>query len=86
MRGLRNINRYCKGGSRMLKEVKGFIVEEDGISTVEIVVIIAILVGIALLFRKSITAYVQKVISNFINTAPTVENLEVNMDAPLPTD
>jgi hypothetical protein len=29
----------------MLKEVKGFIVEEDGISTVEIVVIIAILVG-----------------------------------------
>ena len=70
----------------MLKEVKGFIVEEDGISTVEIVVIIAILIGIALLFRKSITAYVQKVISNFINTAPTVENLEVNMDAPLPTD
>jgi len=70
----------------MLKEVKGIIFEEDGISTVEIVVIIAILVGIALLFRKSITAYVQKVISNFIDTAPTVENLEVNMDAPLPTD
>ena len=70
----------------MLKEVKGIIFEEDGISTVEIVVIIAILIGIALLFRKSITAYVQKVISNFINTAPTVENLEVNMDAPLPTD
>ena len=70
----------------MLKEVKGLIVEEDGISTVEIVVIIAILVGIALLFRKSITAYVQKVISNFIDTAPTVENLEVNMDAPVPTD
>ena len=70
----------------MLKEVKGIIFEEDGISTVEIVVIIAILVGIALLFRKSITAYVQKVISNFINTAPTVENLEVNMDAPVPKD
>jgi ABC-type proline/glycine betaine transport system permease subunit len=70
----------------MLKEVKGIIFEEDGISTVEIVVIIAILVGIALLFRKSITAYVQKVISNFINTAPTVENLEVNMDAPVPED
>ncbi len=70
----------------MLKEVKGIIFEEEGISTVEIVVIIAILVGIALLFRKSITAYVQKVISNFINTAPTVENLEVNMDAPVPED
>ena len=70
----------------MLKEIKGLIVEEDGISTVEIVVIIAILVGIALLFRKSITAYVQKVINNFINTAPTVENTKVNMDAPLPEE
>jgi hypothetical protein len=74
------------GGSKMLKQIKGLITEEEGISTVEIVVIIAILVGIALLFRKSITAYVQKVISNFIDTAPTVENLEVDMEAPLPKD
>lgn len=58
----------------MFKLLRGFIVEEDGISTVEIVVIIAILVGIALLFRKSITAYVTKVIDNFINTAPEVES------------
>ncbi|MHB1394030.1 MAG: Flp1 family type IVb pilin [Clostridia bacterium] len=69
----------------MLKVLKGLIVEEDGISTVEIVVIIAILVGVALLFRKSITAYVQQVINNFIDTAPTVENVEVNTEAPLPT-
>ncbi|HYF75187.1 MAG TPA: Flp1 family type IVb pilin [Candidatus Nitrosocosmicus sp.] len=66
----------------MFKLLKGFIMEEDGISTVEIVVIIAILVGIALLFRKSITAYVTKVISNFINTAPTVDTLDA---APTPT-
>ena len=32
----------------MLKQIKGLISEEEGISTVEIVVIIAILVGIAL--------------------------------------
>ncbi|HWR61225.1 MAG TPA: Flp1 family type IVb pilin [Clostridia bacterium] len=70
----------------MLKTLRGLLVEEDGISTVEIVVIIAILVGIALLFRKSITAYVQKVISNFIDTAPTVENQDIDMDAPLPED
>ena len=69
----------------MLKALRGLIVEEDGISTVEIVVIIAILVGIALLFRKSITAYVTKVISNFIDTAPTVENVEIDMNAPTPT-
>ena len=67
----------------MLKVLKGLIVEEDGISTVEIVVIIAILVGIALLFRKSITAYVTKVISNFIDTAPSVD--EIENAAPTPT-
>ncbi len=66
----------------MLKTLKGLILEEDGISTVEIVVIIAILVGIALLFRKSITAYVTKVIENFINTAPTVDT--TGKDAPVP--
>jgi hypothetical protein len=67
----------------MLKALKGLIVEEDGISTVEIVVIIAILVGIALIFKKSITEYVKRVISNFINTAPTVEGIENS--APTPT-
>lgn len=66
----------------MLKVLKGFVVEEDGISTVEIVVIIAVLVGIALLFRKSITAYVTKVISNFIDTAPSPALIE--NEAPLP--
>lgn len=68
----------------MLKVLKGLLVEEDGISTVEIVVIIAILVGIALLFRKSITAYVTAVIDNFIDTAPSVEDIE--KEAPLPKE
>jgi hypothetical protein len=69
----------------MLKTLKGLIIEEDGISTVEIVVIIAILIGIALLFRKSINAYVVRVIENFIDTAPTVENADVKApEAPMP--
>lgn len=38
----------------MLSKFKGFIMEEDGLGTVEIVIIIAILVGLALLFRKQI--------------------------------
>jgi Flp pilus assembly pilin Flp len=68
----------------MFKKVKAFLIEEDGISTVEIVVIIAVLVGIALLFRKSITEYVKKVIENFIETAPNPSDIE-NM-APVPSD
>jgi len=66
----------------MFKAIKRFITEEDGISTVEIVVIIAVLVGIALLFRKSITEYVKVVISNFIETAPKPGDIE--NQAPLP--
>lgn len=68
----------------MLKILKGLAVEEDGISTVEIVVIISILVGLALLFRKSITAYVTKVISNFIDTAPSVNDIEDLAPTPKP--
>lgn len=67
----------------MLRKVRSFLVEEDGISTVEIVVIIAVLVGIALLFRKSITEYVKAVINNFIDTAPKPSEIETQ--APVPS-
>lgn len=38
--------------------LKRFLCEEDGMETIEVVVIIAVLVTIALVFRKSITGYV----------------------------
>lgn len=37
--------------------VKNFLKEEDGLGTVEIVVIIAVLVGIALIFRDAIIKF-----------------------------
>jgi len=37
-----------------MEKVKMFLKEEDGIGTVEIVLIIAVLVGIALIFRDAI--------------------------------
>jgi Flp pilus assembly pilin Flp len=44
---------------KILKEMLAmFIKEEDGIGTVEIVVIIAVLVGIALIFRDAIIKFV----------------------------
>lgn len=43
----------------MLGLIKSFIKEEDGISTVEIVIIIAVLVGVAILFRNYITDFVK---------------------------
>jgi Flp pilus assembly pilin Flp len=38
--------------------MKSFLKEEDGLGTVEIVVIIAVLVGIALIFRDAIINFV----------------------------
>lgn len=38
--------------------LKRFLGEEDGMETIEVVVIIAVLVTIALVFRKAITGYV----------------------------
>lgn len=33
--------------------------EEDGMGTVEVVIIVAVLVGVALLFREQITSFVE---------------------------
>lgn len=51
----------------MFNLIKNFIKEEDGMSTVEIVIIIAVLVGIAILFRNYITDFVKYVIGLAFN-------------------
>lgn len=66
----------------MLTALKNFIKEEDGISTVEIVVIIAILVGLALLFKSSIVSFVKKIISNFIDADVTPASIESQAPQP----
>lgn len=48
----------------MLKLIKDFIYEEDGMGTVEIVVIIAVLVGIALIFRDAIIKFAVGIMEN----------------------
>lgn len=65
----------------MLQILKNFMKDEEGISTVEIVVIIAILVGIALLFKDSIVSFVKKIINNFIDA--DVNPIEIQEEAPL---
>lgn len=47
----------------MLKSMRRFIRREEGMGTVEIVIIIAVLVGIALLFRTTISSFASEVIS-----------------------
>jgi len=45
--------------------MKDFINEEDGMGTIEIVIIIAVLVGVALIFKDSVFAYVKDLIGTY---------------------
>ena len=60
----------------MLRLVKGFLKEEEGMGTVEIVVIIAVLVSIALIFRNAITTWVRTTIGDIFNKTNT--DIETN--------
>jgi Flp pilus assembly pilin Flp len=43
----------------MLKEFKQFLREEDGMGTVEIILIIVVLIGIVIIFKSQITELVE---------------------------
>ena len=60
----------------MLRLVKGFLQDEEGMGTVEIVVIIAVLVSIALIFRNAITNWVRTTINDIFNDTDT--SIETN--------
>lgn len=52
-----------------MKELfKRFWTEEDGMGTVEIVIIIAVLVAVALIFKDGITTFVKKLMEKFFDT------------------
>ena len=53
----------------MLKLLKNFIREEEGMGTVEIVIIIAVLVSVALIFRKAIVGWVTTTIASIFSSA-----------------
>ena len=52
------------GVNEMTNLVKSFLKEEDGLGTVEIVVLIAVLVGIALIFRDAIIKFVTDIMES----------------------
>lgn len=52
----------------MVKIFKRFLKEEDGLGTVEIVIIIAVLVAIALIFRRAIFEFVSNLIGKIFSS------------------
>lgn len=48
------------------KSRNGFLKDEDGLGTVEVVLILAVLVGIALIFREYLFDFVNDIIQNIL--------------------
>jgi Flp pilus assembly pilin Flp len=65
------------GGVEMHKLLKRLWDEESGMGTVEIVIIVAILVGVALLFRSQITNFVQSATDKVFDTDIIDESINV---------
>jgi len=65
-----------KGGKNMLNLIKIFSKEEDGLGTVEIVIIIAVLIGIAFIFKKQIYALVDQIFNRIFSDAGRTTNMD----------
>lgn len=63
----------------MLNLVKGFLKDEEGMGTLEIVVIIGVLVALALIFKDAIGTYAKNLMEKFFNSD------NVNSDLPDPS-
>lgn len=55
--------------------IKNYLRDEEGMGTVELVLIIAALVSIAIIFRKYVVDFVQKQMGNIFNNSEVTNNL-----------
>ena len=59
-------------GQEYIREGKRFLYEESGIGVVEIILILVVLVGLILIFKKQLTSLVHKTFTNINNKAGTL--------------
>ena len=55
-----------------IKSIKSFLKEEDGIGVVEVILILVVLIGIVLIFKKQITDLVNDIFDTITEKAGTV--------------
>ncbi len=51
---------------------KNFILEEDGVGVVEMILILVVLIGLVLIFKKQLTTLVNNLFNTITNQAKTV--------------
>ncbi|MCD8230689.1 MAG: hypothetical protein LUD14_02490 [Clostridiales bacterium] len=55
-----------------MREIKRFFKEEDGIGTVEIILILVVLIGLIIIFQEQLTTLVKNTFSNISSQAGTL--------------
>lgn len=55
-----------------MKSFKQFLREEDGMGTVEIILIIVVLIGLVVIFKKQITSLVNTILKKITSTAKSI--------------
>ncbi|MCC8029036.1 MAG: hypothetical protein LIO75_04440 [Lachnospiraceae bacterium] len=53
-------------------ELKRFITEEDGIGTVEVILILVVIIGLVIIFKSQLTTLVNNTFSNISSQAGTL--------------
>ena len=54
-------------GNNKLKSFRQFLTEEDGMGTVEVILIIVVLVGLVIIFKEKITVVVNSIFTKITN-------------------
>lgn len=54
-------------GNNKLKSFRQFLTEEDGMGTVEVILIIVVLVGLVIVFKEKITEVVNSIFTKITN-------------------
>ncbi len=59
-------------GKRKLKGLKNFLKEEEGMGTVEIILIIVVLIGLVIIFKTQLRSLVESVFEKITKDSKTV--------------
>lgn len=61
-----------KKENRVKKEIKRFFYEEDGIGTVEMILILVVLIGLVIIFKSQLTSLVNSLFEGISDNAKSI--------------
>ena len=61
-----------KNGGNFMREWNEFLMEEDGMGVIEVILIIVVLIGLVLIFKNQLTTLINSLLSKVRNKANTV--------------